>query len=226
MTGSERLADNAPKPGRRLIIRYALGVALMILGLQLSEYLFSHLLILRGNRTFWEIFLHVWPSYLSRGWLVTVQFWICLFPPFLLYLLPKTECLRDDFASSGSAAPSRTGRYFWSYRRFAALYLLISFLMAFGYIAPAAIGAHFGWRPMVDHVSFLIFAIPGPGYCEPFLSSVLHLSGGIVVCALVAWLLCFALIQPIAVAGLLVLDRRQKKAAAGRDRQKSSLGPG
>ena len=226
MMGSERLVDNGPKPGRRLMVRYALGVLLIILGLQLSEYLFLHLHILHGNRTFWEVILFAWPVYFNRGWIITVQSWICLFPPFLLYLLPKMESLRYGPALSGSVTLSRPRRCFWTYRRFAVLYLVISFLMVFGYMALAAIGGDFGGPPTGGQVFVLSIAIPGPGSCEPFLSSVLDLSGGIVVCTLIAWALCFALIQPIAIAGLLVLDRRRKEAEAGYDGRETSPAPG
>lgn len=214
MMGNERLVDNGPKPGRRLMIRYALGVVLVIWVLQLIDYLFLHLLLLRGNRPFWEVILHIWPTYFSRGWAVTAQYWVCLFPPFLLYLLPKMEILRYGAALSGSAAPTRARRHFWTYGRFAAFYGLISFLMAFVYMALAAIGVDFGGPPTGDQVFIAFLAIPGPGSCGPFLSSVLPLSGGLFVCMLIAWALCFALIQPIAIAGLLVLDRRKCEAEA------------
>ena len=112
-----------------------------------------------------------------------------------------------------SAASLLARRFCWTHRRFAALCLLISFLMAFGYIAPAAIGGYVERPPTVDEVTFLGFTIPGPGSGEPLSSRILHLAGVIAVCTVFAWALCFALIQPIAIAGLHVLDRRKQEPA-------------
>ena len=209
----KRLADNGPKTGRRLMTRYVLGSLLGLLGLQLTAYFYYKLEISYDDHAFWDVVASIGPTYLKTGWIYTVLIWLYLFPPLLLYLLPKMESLRYGGVVPESAASLLARRFFWTHRRFAALCLLISFLMAFGYIAPAAIGGYVERPPTVDEVTFLGFTIPGPGSGEPLSSRILHLAGVIAVCTVFAWALCFALIQPIAIAGLHVLDRRKQEPA-------------
>ena len=199
----------------RLIAWYGLSPILIVLICQLVGHFFYNFVILYEKPSFWEAVLSIWPAYWRSGWILTIFYSVLLFPPLLLILLPKIELARRPLGegSSGSRRDSQQA-YFWTYKRFFGLYVAVSLAVSLWWNASTAVNRYMLAGDNREHVTIHGDLVPGPASGEPLLLTIFEFLMAIAPRTAIGWLLCFAAIQPFAIAGLFVLDRRNADHAA------------